>query len=245
MKNTWSEYRSLGAIPDRLISFSVIFSICNFSFFLVLNKMGLIIKIYKYRLFFLAIVSCRDFKNADHTAAEVKDEISFHFKMKSILELTLPKDIVIGPFRVNIQPLRQFLIQKRQNCCTQLLVMFTESLRARIDVVLSDYMQIRTRLKATSRDIEHLFEEQEWMESIPLTVKALDKIIQKLKHEYDVLDHFWWNLSDQDFEAKWQAIGFPRQIQLHVSIITIASYRNIQTPQCMTNQNIIKNNQIC
>ncbi|KAM0726282.1 Dynein axonemal heavy chain 1 [Formica fusca] len=157
-----------------------------------------------------------DFKNADHTAAEVKDEISFHFKMKSILELTLPKDIVIGPFRVNIQPLKQFLIQKRQNCCTQLLVMFTESLRARIDVVLSDYMQIRKRLKATSRDIEHLFEEQEWMESIPLTVKALDKIIQKLKHEYDVLDHFWWNLSDQDFEAKWQAIGFPRQIQLHI-----------------------------
>ncbi|XP_072745723.1 dynein axonemal heavy chain 1 [Anoplolepis gracilipes] len=101
-----------------------------------------------------------DFKTEDHTAAEVKDEISFHFKMKSILEMTLPKNIVIGPFR--------------------------------------------------------LFEEQDWMETIPLTVKALDKSVQKLKHEYDIFDHFWWNLSDQDFEAKWQAIGFPRQIQLHV-----------------------------
>lgn len=150
---------------------------------------------------------------------EVKDEISFHFKMKSILELALPKDIVIGPFRVNIQPLRQFLIQKRQNCCTQLLAMFAENLRAQIDTVLSDYMQIRTRLKAIPRDIERLFEEQDWIKTIPLTVKGLDKIVQKLKHEYDILDHFWWNLSDQDFEAKWQAIGFPRQIQLYVRLI--------------------------
>lgn len=140
--------------------------------------------------------------------------------MKSILELTLPKDIVIGPFRVNIQPLRQFLIQKRQNCCTQLLTMFTESLRTHIDIVLSNYMQIRTRLKAIPRDIEHLFEEQDWMGTIPQMVKGLDKIVQKLKHEYDILDHFWWNLSDQDFEAKWQAIGFPRQIQLHVRFIS-------------------------
>lgn len=97
--------------------------------------------------------------------------------------------------------------------------MFTENLRAQIDIVLSDYMQIRTRLKAIPRDIEHLFEEQDWIETIPLTVKGLDKIVQKLKHEYDILDHFWWNLSDQDFEAKWQAIGFPRQIQLYVRLI--------------------------
>lgn len=170
--------------------------------------------LYSFQLLFFS----RDFKNAGHTAAEIKNEISFHFKMKSILELSLPKDIVIGPFRVNVQPLRKFLIQKRQNCCTQLLIMFTESLRAQIDVVLTDYMQIQTRLKATSRNIEHLLEEQDWVKIIPLTVKALNDVAQKLKYEYDVLDYFWWYLSDQDFEAKWQAIGFPRQIQLYVRI---------------------------
>lgn len=152
--------------------------------------------------------------------------------MKSILESTLPKDIVIGSFRVNVRPLRKFLIQKRENCCTQLLVMFTDSLRAQIDNVLSDYVQIRTRLKAAPHNIEHLFEEQDWMETIPLTVKAIDKIVQKLKHEYDILDHFWWNLSDQDFEAKWQAISFPRQIQLHVRIINcFLSYKDAMHDQ--------------
>lgn len=117
--------------------------------------------------------------------------------------------------------------------------MFTESLRERLDVVLSDYMEIKARLKAKPLNIEQFFEEQEWMETIPLTVKGLDKIMQKLKYEYDILDHFWWNLSDQDFEAKWQAIGFPQQIHLHVRL-TIAFY-HIKTH--VTNRNI-KDNQI-
>lgn len=165
---------------------------------------------------FLDVPFCRDFKNEEHTAVEVKDEISLHFKMKSNLEFALPNDIVIGPFRVNVRPLRQFLIQKRQNCCTKLLIMFAEDLRVRIDAILADYIKIRTRLRSASRNIEQLFEEQDWMETIPLTVKALDETVQKLKYEYDILDYFWWNLSDQDFQAKWQAIGFPRQVKLHV-----------------------------
>lgn len=139
--------------------------------------------------------------------------------MKSILELALPKDIAIGPFCVNVRPLRDFLIQKRQSCCTQLLIMFTESLRTKIDVVLSDYVQIKTRLRTTPRNIEHLFEEQDWIETVPLRVKKLDEIVQKLKFQYDILDHFWWNLSDEDFDTKWQAIGFPRQVQLYVRFI--------------------------
>ncbi|KYN02642.1 Dynein heavy chain 1, axonemal [Cyphomyrmex costatus] len=157
-----------------------------------------------------------NFKKADHSITEIRDEVSFHFRMKSILELTLPKDIVIGPFCVNVRPLRDFLIQKRQSCCTQLLIMFTESLRTKIDVVLSDYVQIRTRLRTTPRNIEHLFEEQDWIETVPLRVKKLDEIVQKLKFQYDILDHFWWNLTDEDFETKWQAIGFPRQVQLYI-----------------------------
>ncbi|XP_012056092.1 PREDICTED: dynein heavy chain 1, axonemal-like [Atta cephalotes] len=157
-----------------------------------------------------------NFKKADHTIVEIGDEVLFHFKMKSILELTLPKDIAIGPFYVNVRPLRDFLIQKRQNCYTQLLIMFTDSLRTKINVVLFDYEQIRTRLRTTSRNIEHLFEEQDWIETVPLKVKKLDEIVQKLKFQYNILDHFWWNLSDGDFEAKWQAIGFPQQVQLYM-----------------------------
>ncbi|XP_032680816.1 dynein heavy chain 1, axonemal [Odontomachus brunneus] len=156
----------------------------------------------------------KDFKDADHTTVEVKDEISFHLKMKSALENALPNEIIIGPFRVNVQLLKNLLVQKRQYCSTQLLTMFTESLSARIDTVLTDYSQIIARLRSPSRDIEHLFEEQDWVLTIPLMIKPLDETVLKLTREFDVLDYFWRNLSDQDFEAKWQAIGSSRQVRL-------------------------------
>ena len=75
-----------------------------------------------------------------------------------------------------------------------------------------------------SRNIEHLFEEQDWIETVPVRVKKLDEIVQKLKFQYDILDYFWWNLSDKDFEIKWQAIGFPRQVQL---CVRFALYKDI------------------
>lgn len=149
---------------------------------------------------------------------EIRDEISFHLRMKSILELELPRDIVIGPFRVNVSPLRRSLIQKRHDCCTKLLIMFASSLRARIEVVLTDYMQIAAKLRATPRNVEDLFEKRDWMGTVAETVKILDSIVRKRKYEYDILDYFLWNLSDEDFEAKWQAIRFPRQIQSLVRI---------------------------
>ncbi|XP_011146850.2 dynein heavy chain 1, axonemal-like, partial [Harpegnathos saltator] len=166
-------------------------------------------------MFFLGFVTFRrDFKESDHTAVEVKDEVSFHLKMKSALENALPNEIVIGPFRVNVQPLRCLLVRKRQDCSTQLLTMFAESLRARIDVVLADYSRINIRLRSPWRNIEHLFEEQDWMATVPLAMRPLDETVQKLTREYDVLDYFCWNLPDQDFEAKWQAIGSSRQVRL-------------------------------
>lgn len=138
--------------------------------------------------------------------------------MKSGLENALPNEIVIGPFRVNVQPLKCLLVQKRQNCSTQLLTMFTESLRTRINDVLTDYSQINVRLKSPSRSIEHLFEEQNWLATIPQTIKPLDEVMQKLTREFDVLDYFRWNLSDQDFEAKWRAIGSSHQVRLLVRV---------------------------
>lgn len=168
---------------------------------------------------FLDIVTFRrDFKEADHTSVEVKDEVSFHLEMKSALENALPKEIIIGPFLVNVQPLRSLLMQKRQKCSAQLLAVFTESLRERIDVILDDYSRIIARLKSAFRDIEHLFEEQDWVATIPSAMKPLIKTVRKVTREFDVLDYFWWNLSDKDFEAKWEAIGSSRQVRLLVRV---------------------------
>lgn len=137
--------------------------------------------------------------------------------MKRNLEKSLPSSIWIGSFNVNVKPLRSFLIEKRLDLATRLLNMFTAQLRVQIEDILNEYKDIHRKLKEDPFNIERVFEIREWMETIPLTVKALDETVQKLKLEYDVLDQFWWNLSDDDFALKYEAMGFPLEIQIQVN----------------------------
>ncbi|XP_023289892.1 dynein heavy chain 1, axonemal [Orussus abietinus] len=158
-----------------------------------------------------------NFKNENHPASEVKDEISYHFRMRFNMESTLPTNILIGPFNVNVLPLKTFLLDKRKDIARRLLVMFTEGLRVQVDDILDVYSGMRRKLKEDPQNIEAIFEMREWMETIPLAVQGQDELMQKLKLDFDILDLFWWNLSDEDFEAKWEAIGFPLQMQIHIS----------------------------
>ncbi|XP_025602682.2 dynein axonemal heavy chain 1-like [Athalia rosae] len=172
----------------------------------------------KYLEFYVLPVQqyIKDFMEENHSVVEFKDEISFHFRMKRNLEQSLPSNIWIGPFNVNIRPLKMFLIEKRKELATKLLNMFTTQLHLQIDEILNEYKNIHRKLNDEPFDIERVFEMRDWMETISLTVGALDDSVQKLKLEYDLLDQFWWNLSDEDFALKYEAIGFPLQIQIQV-----------------------------
>ena len=77
----------------------------------------------------------RKFEEENHPAAEVKEEISFQYKMRINLEVTLPREIVIGPFIVNVEPLKQFLVSKRQDLYQRLLEMFATRMRVLVGAV--------------------------------------------------------------------------------------------------------------
>ncbi|XP_076646459.1 dynein axonemal heavy chain 1 [Halictus rubicundus] len=155
-------------------------------------------------------------QDEDLTTVDIKDTITFQLTMMKNLKVKLPSRITIGPFSVTVKQLKQLLMQKRQDCATGLLEMLTKKLRAEVETILDEYREIRIKLKEQPQSIEHIFEIREWMETIPLRVQELEGKMDRLKLDFDVLDTFWWNLSDEDFEAKWEAIGSPLQIQLQV-----------------------------
>lgn len=73
---------------------------------------------------------------------EVREEIAFHCRQKSYIEATIPANIIIGPFNVNIQPVRTALINKRQELATRLLDMFCARMKVHIEEV--HYLTVRT-----------------------------------------------------------------------------------------------------
>lgn len=66
---------------------------------------------------------------------EVKEEVALHLRLKASLASTIPAVIVIGPFIVQVDALRQFLINKRQEIATKLLTEFAIRMKGLLDGV--------------------------------------------------------------------------------------------------------------
>lgn len=77
----------------------------------------------------MSLFNFSQYKEENHSASEVKDEVNYHLKQGDILEETIPASIVIGPFFVNTDYVKQFLIQKRLDIAKKLLDQFAEKMK--------------------------------------------------------------------------------------------------------------------
>lgn len=74
-------------------------------------------------------------KKEGTTAVEVKQEVEMHLKEKDIIEATIPGNIVIGPFWVNTENVKQTLSKKRKNLSNAMLELLARKLRNQADDV--------------------------------------------------------------------------------------------------------------
>lgn len=77
----------------------------------------------------------RTYEGEGHTAAMVKKEVEMHLQEKEILEQALPSNIIIGPFWVNTENVRQALSKKRKNLSNAVLELLARQLRKQADDV--------------------------------------------------------------------------------------------------------------
>ncbi|XP_063895398.1 dynein axonemal heavy chain 1 [Helicoverpa armigera] len=157
-----------------------------------------------------------NYRNEKHSASETKEEVQIHYDAKQDLIWRLPQFINIGPFAINVDSLKQLLVNKRSDIIKALLVMWAEEVRLVVDDVITAYKGIMRKLGEKPNTIEHVFEIREWMESIPFALKTQDDIMRKVHSDYEVLEAFFMPLENEDFRALWEAIGWPLQITKQV-----------------------------
>ncbi|KAI8481625.1 Dynein heavy chain 1, axonemal [Branchiostoma belcheri] len=71
---------------------------------------------------------------------------------------------------------------------------------------------ISRKLYDKPNSIEELSEQREWMKTIPEALKTHEEAINKAMTDYELIEEFYYNLSQDDFNAKWTAIGWPHKI---------------------------------
>ncbi|XP_050076869.1 dynein axonemal heavy chain 1 [Anopheles maculipalpis] len=151
-------------------------------------------------------------KSADKTSSEIKEDIAHQIRMRENLEHTVPLYIVIGPYWINVQPLREALIRKRLELTAALLKMLTEKLCLKTADVIGCYNTINERMCEKPVSIEHIYDIRAYMEDVPELVGRLEDRMRSILYEYEILDGFLHNLPDADFQQKWNALAYPRLV---------------------------------
>ena len=78
---------------------------------------------------------CREYDSQERSASEVKQEIERHLKDKETLENSLPSSIVIGPYWISTEGVRQALAKKRKALANAVIELLAKKLRKQADMV--------------------------------------------------------------------------------------------------------------
>lgn len=89
-------------------------------------------------------VSLRLHSQENQTLQEVKQEVLVHLREMRLLDQTIPSAIIIGPFAVSIEAIRQTLVKKREALAKALL----DRLALRLHQQMQDVSQCSFGLEA-------------------------------------------------------------------------------------------------
>ncbi|XP_076846923.1 dynein axonemal heavy chain 1 isoform X2 [Brachyhypopomus gauderio] len=155
------------------------------------------------------------------TPLEVKREVLVHLKEKETLEQMIPSSIVIGPFMVSVEIVRQNLSEKRRSLANAVLDQLALKLRKQVEQACEEYKAISKKLYEKPNSIEKLAEQREWMKQIPDLLKAHEVVLSTALADYELIDEFFYNLSNEDFNGKWMALSWPHKILSQMEAVQV------------------------
>lgn len=159
----------------------------------------------------------RTMKLRNMMPSDIKEEILIQQNFIRQLKVTVPVNIQIGPFLINVSLLRQNLIIKRKEMFKKLLLMLTDMTKEKMEAINAQFDSIYTRLMEKNRTIEQLNNTRIWMPKIPEQLRSIDVELKRNLLYFDVLDDFHVSLPNDIFKLKWNTKQMPQIIQPQIS----------------------------
>ncbi|XP_008570797.1 PREDICTED: dynein heavy chain 1, axonemal [Galeopterus variegatus] len=153
------------------------------------------------------------------SAEEVREMVLTHLREKEILDNSLPSSIIIGPFYINVDNIKQSLSKKRKALATSMLDILAKNLHKQVDSICEEFRSISRKIYEKPNSIEELAELREWMKGIPEKLVGLEERIVKVMDNYQVMDEFLYNLTTDDFNDKWAASNWPSKILGQIEMV--------------------------
>ncbi|EDW63520.1 dynein axonemal heavy chain 1 [Drosophila virilis] len=161
----------------------------------------------------------KDYAAAHKPSSQVKWDILEHKRQKEEIRQILPAYITIGPFYINVDTIKQFMIKKYIEIVRRIFEYYVDRMYETNEQIVERCMEVFNKIAVRPMSIEHLFEIRDFALTVPDVVDQLRADIQVMWLEYDLLDSFFYNLSDHQFAMKWNAFAWPHQILMRLSTL--------------------------
>ncbi|CAG2240330.1 DNAH [Mytilus edulis] len=145
----------------------------------------------------------------EHTAQEVKDEVELHLKEREILENALPTNVVIGPFWVNTDQVKQKLCKKRKELSLAVLELLAKKLRKQADDMVVAGMAAHTdisRAQEIANEVRRINKQLKEAQTLAQTYNNRERLfgqpvtnydkLGKLVKDFEPFRNLWLTVSD-------------------------------------------------
>lgn len=154
-----------------------------------------------------------DFAAQERDAADVKKECDVHFAARAEIEASIPMSLTVGVFNINCEQVRSVLSEKRRTLAMAVLDLLGKKLRSQADEVCNAFADMMARLHQRPNGIEDLTEQREFMKQVPENTSQLQSKIARALSDWDLLEEFKCNMSDDDSAVRWACYGWPLKVQ--------------------------------
>ncbi|NXE09964.1 DYH1 protein, partial [Lophotis ruficrista] len=163
----------------------------------------------------------RDYEEQCPSAQEVMNIVNTHLSEKENLENTLPSSVVIGPFHVSVESVKQNLSKKYKALATSTLDILAKNLHLRVENICDAYKAVSCKMHEKPNTIEELAELRDWMKGVPQQLAVQEQLIREVMEDYKVMEGFLYNLTEEDFTDKWTASYWPLKITMQAESVRL------------------------
>jgi dynein heavy chain len=155
----------------------------------------------------------RSYEENDYSLAEDRLQIDKKLTEKKKVIDEIPQFANLGMFYVKMESISKSLIQKYDALTHMIMALIAQKASSKSKAVVSRYQDIHRKLSVKATTIEEIAELEEYMKEVPKESEEIRMWIEEMLTQFDVLDDYNFQLTDDQFSNKWNAFGWPRQIE--------------------------------
>eukprot|EP01105_Mastigella_eilhardi_P018534 TRINITY_DN42_c0_g2_i2.p1 TRINITY_DN42_c0_g2~~TRINITY_DN42_c0_g2_i2.p1 ORF type:complete len:4316 (+),score=1161.39 TRINITY_DN42_c0_g2_i2:1869-12950(+) len=153
--------------------------------------------------------------------SELVAEITKQLMLRDEVENSIPGVISVGMFLVNCSEVKRVLSDKRKSFAQAILDMLCQMTATATQTIFKEFDQILHKLEEKPPNIEALMDTKQYMTTIPILLKQLQRKIDNVIVYYDTLESFNYNLQQDQFNNRWLVMRWPQRITEKVEEVTL------------------------